>query len=80
MKFNLIKCDKCGIYVNPKQKRPDGLPTLIQLVGDCGKVISVCADCVNVLGQAVRDGRIEDREQFFAELDHNTKGGDESDR
>lgn len=75
MKFNLIKCDKCGTYINIKAKRKDGLPNLIQLVGDDGKVVSVCTECVNVLGKAVRDGKIEDREQFFEELEKNTEDG-----
>lgn len=78
MKFNLIKCDKCGKYINVKSKRDDGLPTLIQLVGESGKIVSICTECVNVLGQAVHDGNIESREQFFDELAKNTDGGDEN--
>ena len=77
MKFNLIRCDKCGTYINIKSKRSDGLPTLIQLVDDNGKVVSVCTDCVNVLGKAVKHGDITSREQFFEELDRNTNGGND---
>lgn len=78
MKFNLIRCDKCKTYVNIKGKRKDGLPTLIQMVQEDGRVVSLCTECVNTLGRLVEEGKIQDREQFFEELDKNTNGGEDN--
>lgn len=64
MAFTLIKCNKCGKYVDYKKKRPDGNPPIIGFIQDNGKGINVCADCIMELGRLPED----QRDEFFRDM------------
>ena len=70
MKFNLIRCDKCGTYINVKAKRKDGLPTMMQAVQEDGRVTSLCTECIKLLGSIDKNDK-ESMEKFWREIEKN---------
>lgn len=78
MKFHFIRCDKCKTYIDVKAKRKDGLPNMVQAVQEDGSVISLCTECINLLGTLKEKEDKEGMEQFWADIDNNKNRGNDS--
>ena len=59
-----MKCDRCKNHISKKIIRADGLPNGMTFQRYEGKDITLCADCIMMLGQLDDEGK----KDFFEKL------------
>ena len=65
----MLKCDKCKETIEYSYIRKDGLPNGISFELDDGKVITLCAECLKVLGRTSREEAAKFAEDLGIERD-----------
>lgn len=65
----MIKCDKCNNNISDTIERADGLPNGVGFQLEDGRLINICADCINKLGKLQEAGDDAGLKAFFKDLD-----------
>lgn len=64
----MINCDKCKNNISDVIQRGDGLPNAVGFETEDGRIITLCADCINKLGELKERNDEAGLKAFFNDL------------